>query len=115
MYILKQFICKNSVDSIFSPFVNNYVLHRLHRLVHCKYSWVKKINHRICNLVKINNPVIAVVYRLTSVARIYRTHGWTARGPGFKIGTMIQVSISLVVTLHLRPLRSTDRAGVEPR
>ena len=28
---------------------------------------------------------------------------------------MIQVSISLVVTLHLRPLRSTDRAGLEPR
>ncbi len=28
---------------------------------------------------------------------------------------MIQVSISLVVTLHLRPLRATDRAGVEPR
>ncbi len=27
----------------------------------------------------------------------------------------LQVSISLVVTLHLRPLRSTDRAGVEPR
>ncbi len=27
--------------------------------------------------------------------------------------TMIQVSISLVVTLHLRPLRSTDRVGVE--
>ena len=25
---------------------------------------------------------------------------------------MIQVSISLVVMLHLRPLRSTDRAGV---
>ncbi len=28
---------------------------------------------------------------------------------------MIQVSISLVVTLHLRPLRSTDQACVEPR
>ncbi len=28
---------------------------------------------------------------------------------------MLQVSISLVVTLHLHPLCSTDRAGVEPR
>ena len=28
---------------------------------------------------------------------------------------MIQVSITLVVTLQVRPLRSTDRAGVEPR
>ncbi len=28
---------------------------------------------------------------------------------------MLQISISLVVTLQLRPLRSTGRAGVEPR
>ena len=29
--------------------------------------------------------------------------------------TMLQISTSLVVTLQLRPLRSTDRACVEPR
>ncbi len=28
---------------------------------------------------------------------------------------VLQISISLVVTLHLRPLSSTYRAGVEPR